>query len=69
MPETQENADEQFRKYFADAYFGLCQNCKRTGACGPEFCNFYYRSLGYIEAYNQEKKRIAKNRKERNVRQ
>lgn len=65
MPETQESADEQFRKYFSDAYFGLCQECKRAGVCGPEFCSFYYRALGYIDTYEQEKKRIARRRRER----
>lgn len=69
MSETEKSDDDQFREYFADAYFGLCQNYKRAGVCGPEFCGFYYRPLGYIEAYNLEKKRIARKRKERNVRQ
>jgi len=69
MPETQENTDELFRKYFADAYFGLCQKCKRAGVCGPEFCSFYYRPLGYIEAYSQEKKRTARRRRERSEKQ
>ena len=66
MPEVQKNADDQFREYFADAYFGLCQECKRAGVCGEAFCDFANRPFGYIEAYNQEKKRIARKRKERN---
>lgn len=57
MLETEKSTDDQFRKYFTDAYFGLCQDCKRAGVCGPEFCGFYYRPLGYIDAYKQEKKR------------
>lgn len=69
MPETQESADDQFRKYFADAYFGLCRDCKRAGVCGPEFCSFYYRPLGYIEAYSQEEKRTARKCRERNSKQ
>lgn len=69
MPGIQENADDQFRKYFSDAYFGLCRNCKRAGVCGPEFCGFYYRPLGYIDAYKQEKKRTARRRKGRGEKQ
>lgn len=65
MPETQESADEQFRKYFSDAYFGLCRECKRAGVCGEAFCSFANRPLGYIDAYEQEKKRIARMYKER----
>lgn len=66
MSEVQKNADDQFKEYFSDVYFGLCQECKRAGVCGEAFCDFANRSFGYVEAYNQEKKRIARKRKERN---
>ena len=69
MPEAQENADKQFRKYFADAYFGLCRDCKRARVCGEAFCRFASRPLGYIDAYEQEKKRTARRCKGRGEKQ
>lgn len=69
MSETEKNADDQFRKYFADAYFGLCQECKRAGVCGEAFCSFANRPFGYIDAYEYEKKRTARRRRERGEKQ
>lgn len=69
MLETQNNDDDQFRKYFSVAYFGLCQDCKRSGVCGEAFCNFANRPFGYIDAYEYEKKRIARKYRERSGKQ
>ena len=60
MQEVEKDIDNQFKKYFGDAYFGLCRECSHIGVCSKTHCDFFYRSFGYIEAYkayNQQKKK------------
>lgn len=60
MQEVEKGIDNQFKKYFGDAYFGLCRKCSHIGVCSEAHCDFFYRSFGYIEAYeayNQQKKK------------
>ena len=51
MQEVEKGIDNQFKKYFSDAYFGLCRECSHIGVCSEAHCDFFYRPFGYIEAY------------------
>lgn len=57
MQEVEKDIDNQFKKYFGDAYFGLCRECSHIGVCSEVHCNSFYRPFGYIDAYNQQKKK------------